>query len=41
MKYLAMIALAAMALSIGACAHKEQSTYTGTTSHTATTGYSK
>ena len=41
MKYLAMIALAAMALSLGACASKEQSTYTGSTQTTATTGYSK
>ena len=41
MKYLAIIALAAMALSLGACASKEPS-YTGsTTTHSASTGYSK
>ena len=38
MKYLAIIALAAMALSLGACASKTAST---TSSTTASTGYSK
>jgi hypothetical protein len=38
MKYIAMIALAAMALSLGACADKT-STTTGST--TASTGYKK
>jgi hypothetical protein len=37
MKYLAIIALAAMALSLGACASKPATT----TSSTASTGYSK
>ena len=40
MKYLAIIALAAMALSLGACAEKS-STTTGSVSTTASTGYSK
>jgi len=39
MKYLAIIALAAMALSLGACASKESTT--AQTSTTASTGYSK
>jgi hypothetical protein len=38
MKYLAIIALAAMALSLGACASKPAPTTTHTT---ASTGYSK
>ena len=38
MKYLAIIALAAMALSLGACASKPAAT--STTTH-ASTGYSK
>ena len=42
MKYLAIIALAAAALSFGACAKKDTG-YSGstTTSHSASTGYSK
>jgi len=40
MKYIAMIALAAMALSLGACASKSTTT-TATTSTTASHGYSK
>jgi len=40
MKYLTMIALAIAVLSLGACAHKEESTYRSTTS-TGTTSYSK
>ena len=39
MKYLAMFALAAMALSFGACASKQQTTSTASTH--ASTGYSK
>ncbi len=39
MKYLAIIALAAVALSFGACASKEPTSTT--TSTTASTGYSK
>ena len=38
MKYIAMIALAAMALSLGACASKSSTT---TASTTASTGYRK
>jgi hypothetical protein len=40
MKYLTMIALAIAVLSLGACAHKEDSTYRST-SGTATTSYGK
>ena len=41
MKYLAIIALAAMALGLGACAKKEPA-YTTTQTHSASsTGYSK
>ena len=40
MKYLAIIALAAMALGLGACAKKEPA-YTTTQTHSAYTGYSK
>lgn len=40
MKYIAMIALAAVALSFGACASKSHSTPPAT-STTASTGYSK
>ncbi len=39
MKYLAIIALAAVALSLGACASKEPTSASTTTS--ASTGYSK
>jgi hypothetical protein len=39
MKYLAIIALAAVALSFGACASKSEPTMS--TSTTASTGYSK
>jgi hypothetical protein len=39
MKYLAIIALAALALSLGACANKEASTTSSST--TASSGYSK
>lgn len=38
MKYLAIIALAVTALSLGACSHKDTST---TTTHSASTGYTK
>jgi hypothetical protein len=41
MKYLAIIALAAMALGLGACAKKEPAYTTSTTTHAASTGYSK
>jgi hypothetical protein len=42
MKYLAIIALGAIALSLGACASKNEASYDSTsTSTTATTGYSK
>ena len=40
MKYLAIIAVAAMALSLGACASKSTSSTTSA-STTASTGYSK
>jgi hypothetical protein len=40
MKYLAIIALAALALSLGACASKESSS-SMSASTTASTGYSK
>jgi hypothetical protein len=40
MKYLAIIAVAAMALGLGACAKKEPA-YTSSTTHAASTGYSK
>jgi hypothetical protein len=40
MKYFAIMALAAMALSFGACA-KHADTASTTTTHTAATGYSK
>jgi hypothetical protein len=40
MKYLAIIAVAAIALSLGACASKEPA-YNTTTSTSASTGYSK
>ena len=39
MKYLAIIALAVAALSLGACSHKDTSSTT--TTHSASTGYSK
>ncbi len=39
MKYLAIIALSALALSLGACAHK--TTTSAPTTSTASTGYSK
>jgi len=41
MKYLTMLALAIAAMSIAACAHKEEQTYHSSTSSTATRGYSK
>jgi hypothetical protein len=42
MKIIAMLALAAVALSLGACAKDEEPAYTTTTSSTsASTGYSK
>lgn len=40
MKYLALLALAAMALSLGACAKHKDAT-TSTTMHTGSTTYSK
>jgi len=39
MKYLALLALAAMALSLGACSHHEDTSHTAT--HSTSTGYSK
>ena len=41
MKYLALIALAAAALSVGACANKDQGASHSTTHSSASTGYSK
>jgi hypothetical protein len=41
MKYLAIIALGAMALSLGACASKSDTSSTTSASTTASTGYSK
>jgi hypothetical protein len=38
MKYIAIIALAAVAFTLGACSSKNES---ATVSHSATTGYSK
>jgi hypothetical protein len=40
MKYLAILAVAAMALGLGACA-KEEPAYTSSTTHSASTGYQK
>ena len=40
MKYLAILALAAMALSLGACAKHEDTSHSSY-QHTASTGYSK
>jgi hypothetical protein len=41
MKYLTMLALAIAALSLGACAHKDEPTYHSSTSTTATSSYRK
>lgn len=40
MKYLAILTLVAMGLSLGACAHKQESS-TSTMHSTSSTGYSK
>ncbi len=41
MKYLALLALAAMALSLGACARDEDTSRTTSTTYSSSTGYSK
>jgi hypothetical protein len=41
MKYLAMLTLAALALSLGACAKKHDETTHSTTHSSASTGYQK
>jgi len=41
MKYLTMLALAIAVLSLGACAHHEDSTYRSSTTSTGTSSYRK
>ncbi len=41
MKYLAILTLAVAALGLGACAKSHDSGYNATTTHSASTGYTK
>jgi hypothetical protein len=41
MKYLAIIAVAVLGLSFGACANKDQGSHSASTTQSTSTGYSK